>query len=86
MDSSPHCAGWALIALTVQKKAIYLFVSASERKQACKVPVFGCTMVSGRKIVVNVGFRSQRSSDVYFSEGTVKLCVHMYMDMLFCLG
>lgn len=60
----------ALIALTVQKKtAIHLFLSDSEGKGSKHaICLFGCAVVSGRKIVVNVGFRSQSSSRVYFSD------------------
>lgn len=47
------------------------------------MPVFGCA-IGQEGMVVSVGFRSQSSSLVYFSEEAMKLSLHMYMDVL-CL-
>lgn len=62
----------ALIALAVgagKKTAIHPFVSDCEGKESKHaVCLFGCAMVSGRKVVVNAGFRSQSRSCVYFGD------------------
>lgn len=88
VDSSPHCGarGFNCTGGGCRKKkaAIHPFVSDSEGKESKRaICLFGCAMVSGRKVVVNAGFRSQSSSCVYFGDWTAKLCLHLHGCVMF---
>lgn len=70
MDTSPQ--GWGTDSAEIRHTSVCVALRVRRSKHAKYL--FGCAMVSGRNIE-NVAFRSQSSSCVYFSGGTMKLFV-----------